>query len=150
MAQRVLIAEARFYTDIADTMFEAACKILDAAHVTHDRVAVPGSFELAPAIAMAADSGKYHGFLALGCIIKGQTNHFEIVCNETSRALQSLAVERRMPLGFGLVTAYTEQQAWARARETGENYGGRAATACLRMMELRKHFQITGDKPQKF
>lgn len=142
MTQRVLIVEARFYTDIADTMADAAVKILRQNEVDFDRIDVPGSFELAPTIAMAASSERYNGFIALGCVIKGETNHFELVCNETARAIQSLSVGRQLPIGFGLITAYTEEQAWVRARESGENYGGRAAMACLRMMEHQSKFVI--------
>ncbi len=140
MSKRVLIVEARFYADIADMMFEAAADVLKKSAVAFDRVSVPGSFELAPAIAMAAQTGKYDGYLALGCVIKGETNHFELVCNEAARAIQNLSVERQLPIGFGLITAYNDDQALMRARVDGENYGGRAAAACLRMMELKSKF----------
>ena len=137
---RVLIVEARFYADLAETMFEAASDVLKKSKIPFDRISVPGSFELAPAISMAAESGKYSGYIALGCVIKGETNHFELVCNETTRAIQALSVVQQLPIGFGLITAYTEDQARIRARVDGENYGGRAAAACLRMMELRGQF----------
>ena len=142
MTKRILIVEARFYADIADMMFNAAADVLREGKVEFDRIAVPGSFELAPAIALAADSGKYDGFIALGCVIKGETNHFDLVCNEAARAIQNLSVDSRLPIGFGLVTAYTDEQALVRARVDGENYGGRAAAACLRMMELKNKFQV--------
>ncbi len=139
---KVLIVEARFYADLADTMFEAAKSVLDKSSVKFDRISVPGSFELAPAIALASHSNKYDGYIALGCVIKGETNHFELVCNETARAIQNLSVERHLPIGFGLVTAYNDEQAWHRARVDGENYGGRAAAACLRMMEIKNKFLV--------
>jgi 6,7-dimethyl-8-ribityllumazine synthase len=137
---KILIAEARFYNDIADTLWSGAELILSQAKMSYERLPVPGSFELAPAIAMAAQSKQYAGYIALGCIIKGETNHFELVCNETARAIQHLALERHLAIGFGLITAYTEDQAWHRAKIEGENYGGRAALACLRMIELRQKF----------
>jgi 6,7-dimethyl-8-ribityllumazine synthase len=139
---KVLIVEARFYNDIADTLWEGAQTVLDAAKIAYDRLAVPGSFELAPAVAMAAQSGTYNGFITLGCIIKGETNHFELVCAESTRAIQNLALEKHLAIGFGLITAYTEEQAWHRAKTDGENYGGRAAIACIRMMELRRQFRL--------
>lgn len=137
---KILIVEARFYTDIADTLFAGAKTVLDQAKVAYDRVAVPGSFELAPAIAMASDSGLYSGYVALGCVIKGETNHFDLVCNETARSIQNLTTQQLIPIGFGLITAFTEEQAWHRAKIDGENYGGRAAVACLRLLALRDQF----------
>lgn len=141
MTKRVLIVEARFYNDIADTMVDAALAVLKHAGISAMRESVPGAFELAPTIAMAAAKNNFDGYVALGCVIKGETNHFELVCNETARAIQSLSVDRRIPIGFGLITAYNDDQAWVRARVDGENYGGRAAAACLRMMELCAQFK---------
>jgi len=141
MTKRVLIVEARFYSDIADTMGDAALAVLKQSGISAMREAVPGAFELAPTIAMAAAKNNFDGYVALGCVIKGETNHFELVCNETARAIQSLSVDQRIPIGFGLITAYNDDQAWARARVDGENYGGRAASACLRMMELCAQFK---------
>ena len=137
---KVLVVEARFYNDIADTLWEGARLILDQAKIAYDRLPVPGSFELAGAIGMAAQSKQYAGYIALGCILKGETNHFDLVCNESARAIQNLTVEKHLAIGFGLITAYTEEQAWHRAKIEGENYGGRAALACLRMIELRQKF----------
>ncbi len=137
----ILIAEARFYTDIADTLANAAIAALDRAKASYERIEVPGSFELPAAISFAAQSGRYAGFIALGCVLRGETSHYDIVCNEVARGMQDLAVNRGLALGFGVITAENEQQAWARAKADGENYGGRAALACLRMIELKNKFK---------
>ena len=118
---RALIVEARFYDDIQDALLEGALAELNAAGVSHDVITVPGALEIPAAIAIALDAaastGKpYDAAIALGCVIRGDTIHFEIVSIESSRALMDLAVARRFPLGNGIITVNTEAQAWARAR----------------------------------
>src|SRR6267154_1360881 len=128
---RALIVEARFYDDIQDALLEGAVAELKAAGVTHDVITVPGALEIpaASAIAIAAEkSGKpYAAAIALGCVIRGDTIHFEIVSTESSRALMDLAVSKRFPLGNGILTVNTEAQAWARAKSSELNKGGDAA-----------------------
>jgi 6,7-dimethyl-8-ribityllumazine synthase len=140
---RTLIVEARFYDDIQDALLEGALAELNAAGVTNDMITVPGALEIPAAIAIALDaaekSGKpYDAVIALGCVIRGDTIHFEIVSIESSRALMDLAVARKVPLGNGIITVDTEDQAWARARASELNKGGDAARAALAMLRIKR------------
>jgi 6,7-dimethyl-8-ribityllumazine synthase len=140
---RALIVEARFYDDIQDALLEGAVAELTAAGLSYDVVTVPGALEIPAAIAIALDaaanSGKpYDAAIALGCVIRGDTIHFEIVSGESSRALMDLTVTRQMPLGNGILTVNTEAQAWARARVTELNKGGDAARAALAVLRIKR------------
>ena len=140
---RVLIAEARFYDDIADALLRGAAAALTKAGVSFDRVTVPGSLEVPAAIAIAVDAAErqgnpYDGAVALGCVIRGDTIHFEIVSFESARALMELAVTRKLPLGNGIITVDTDSQAWARARPEEGDKGGDAARAALAMIRLKR------------
>lgn len=135
--------EARFYDDMADAMLDGAKHALDAAGATYDIVTVPGALEIPAAIAMAldgADEGgaEYDGFVALGMVIRGETYHFDIVANESARALMDLAVSESLALGNGILTVENDEQAWARARRTEGDKGGFAARAALTMIELKQ------------
>ena len=139
---RALIVEARFYDDIQDALLEGAVAELKAAGLTHDVITVPGALEIPAAIAIALDAAErkgrpYHAVIALGCVIRGDTIHFEIVSMESSRALMDLAVERKVPLGNGIITVNTEEQAWARARPNELNKGGDAARAAVAMLRIK-------------
>jgi 6,7-dimethyl-8-ribityllumazine synthase len=141
---RALIVEARFYDDIQDALLQGAAAELNAAGVGYDVITVPGALEISAAIAMALDAGDstgkaYDAVIALGCVIRGDTIHFEIVAIESSRALMDLAVARRIPLGNGIITVNTEAQAWARARVSELNKGGDAARAALAMLRIKRH-----------
>ena len=143
LGARILIVEARFYEDIADALLAGATRALDKAGAAFDRVSVPGSLEVAPAIAIALDAGErsgkpYEGVVALGCVIRGETLHFEIVSQESARALLALAVERRVPIGNGILTVDTDAQAWARARPDEADKGGDAARAALALVRLKR------------
>src|SRR3977135_2908423 len=138
-----VIGGAFFYDDIQDALMEGAVAELKAAAVTHDVITVPGALEIPAAIAIALDaaenSGKpYDAAIALGCVIRGDTIHFEIVSMESSRARMDLAVARRLPLGNGIVTVNTDAQAWARARAGELNKGGDAARAALAMLRIKR------------
>ena len=140
---RILIVEARFYEDIADALLAGATRALEEAGAAFDRVSVPGSLEVAPAIAIALDaaqrSGKpYEGVVALGCVIRGETLHFEIVSQESARALLDLSVARRTPIGNGILTVDTDAQAWSRARPEEADKGGDAARAALSLVRLAR------------
>ena len=140
---RVLIVEARFYDDIQDALLEGSLAELKPAGISHDVVTVPGALEIPAAIAIALDaaenSGKpYEAAIALGCVIRGDTIHFEIVSIESSRALMDLAVAKRFPLGNGIITVNTDAQAWARARAGELNKGGDAARAALAMLRIKR------------
>lgn len=141
-APHLLIVEARFYDELSDALLDGAKSALDAAGATYDIVTVPGALEIPAAIAMALDgmdSGTvaYEGFVALGMIIRGETYHFDVVANESARALMDLAVSESLPLGNGILTVENEAQAWARARKTDLDKGGFAARAALTMIELK-------------
>ena len=132
----ILIVEARFYADIADELATGAVAYLDATGASHERIAVPGAFEIPGSIAMAADSGRYDGFLALGCVIRGETSHYDYVCGESARGLMDLSITRRLAIGYGILTVENGDQAWARARVSEKNKGRDAAEACLAMVNL--------------
>ena len=145
---RALIVEARFYDDIQDALMEGALAELKAASVAHDVITVPGALEIAAAIAIALDAAEnkgqpYDAVIALGCVIRGDTIHFEIVSMESSRALMDLAVARRIPLGNGIITVDTEAQAWARARAGELDKGGDAARAALAMLRIKRRLTRT-------
>lgn len=140
---RALIVEARFYDDIQDAMLEAAIAELKAAGVSHDVLTVPGALEIPAAIAIAVDAAEKNGkpydcAIALGCVVRGDTIHFEIVSMESSRALMDYAVTARFPLGNGIITVNTEEQAWARAKASDLNKGGDAARAALAMLRIKR------------
>jgi 6,7-dimethyl-8-ribityllumazine synthase len=139
----LLIVEARFYDDMADALLDGAKAALDQARATYDVVTVLGALEIPAAIAMAldgADNGgtQYDGFVALGLVIRGETYHFEIVANESSRALMDLAVSESLAIGNGILTVENDEQAWARVRRSDKDKGGFAARAALTMIELKK------------
>ncbi len=140
---RILVVEARFYEDIADALLAGATAALDEAGASHDRITVPGALEIPAAIAIALDAAEkngtpYDAAIALGCVVRGDTIHFEIVSMESSRALMDIAVARKVPLGNGIITVNTEAQAWARARASELNKGGDAARAALAMLRIKR------------
>ncbi|HEY7842879.1 MAG TPA: 6,7-dimethyl-8-ribityllumazine synthase [Bradyrhizobium sp.] len=140
---QALIVEARFYDDIQDALLEGAVAELTAAGVSHDVVTVPGALEIPAAIAIAIEAGEkngkpYDAAIALGCVIRGETIHFEIVSMESSRGLMDLAVTKKFPLGNGILTVNNEEQAWARARASELNKGGDAARAALAMLRIKR------------
>ena len=135
-----MIVEARFYEDIADELCRGAVAALEAAGATHERVTVPGAFEIPAAIAMAHEAGpsRFDGYIALGCVIRGETSHYDYVCGESARGLQDLAIRQGLAIGYGILTVEDRDQAWARAAVDRNDKGADAAQACLRMIELRR------------
>lgn len=141
----LLIVEARFYDDMADALLDGAKSALDAAEATYDVVTVMGALEIPAAITFALigeeEGGtKYDGFVALGMIIRGETYHFDIVANESARALMDLSVDAAIAIGNGIMTVDTDAQAWTRAKKSELDKGGFAAKAALKMIALKKHF----------
>jgi 6,7-dimethyl-8-ribityllumazine synthase len=139
----VLIIEARFYDDLADELAAGATAALERAGATYERIAVPGALEIPAALAMALDAmeagGKhYDGFVALGCVIRGETTHYDIVAGESARALMDLAIAESLAVGNGILTVENDEQAYARARVAEMNKGGAAAEAALRMIAVRE------------
>lgn len=135
---RVLIVEARFYDDIADALLEGATLALNKAGAAIETITVPGALEIPAAIAWAGETGRYDGFVALGCVIRGETTHYDIVSNESARGLMDLTISRGLAIGNGIITVENEDQAWARAKASDLDKGGGAAAACLAMMALKK------------
>lgn len=140
---RLLVVEARFYDDIADALLAGAKAAIEKAGASFERLTVPGSLEVPAAIAIALDAAEragkpYDGVVALGCVIRGDTIHFEIVSHESARGLMDLSVARKLPLGNGIVTVDTEHQAWERARPEEADKGGDAARAALAMIALKR------------
>ncbi len=145
----ILIVEARFYQHIADELAKGAVAALKEAGVTYDRLAVPGAFEIPAAIRMAVRAMHFHphrrrydGYVALGCVIRGETTHYDYVCQESARGLQTLAHEFTLALGYGILTVDTEAQALERARMDRKDKGGGAARACLAMIEAKRTFGL--------
>jgi 6,7-dimethyl-8-ribityllumazine synthase len=139
----ILIIEARFYDDLADALLEGAKAALDEAKATYDVVTVPGALEIPAVISFALDGaangGKtYDGYVALGTVVRGDTYHFEIVANESSRALMDLAVNEALAIGNGILTTENDEQAWIRARRSDGDKGGFAARAALTMIAMRE------------
>ena len=137
MSKKVLIVEARFYEDMADALAEGAAAVLDAAGVAYERVSVPGVLEVPVAIKYAADSNAYDGYVALGVVIRGETTHYEIVCNESARALMEFGIKDLLSIGNGIQTVENSDQAWARCKMSEKDKGGGAAKATLALMGLR-------------
>ena len=137
-----LIVEGRFYDDIGDQLLAGAKAALDAAGATYDVLTVPGALEVPTAIAIAAEAGesggrRYGGAVALGCILRGETYHFEVVANESARGLMNLALERRLPIGNGILTVEDSDQALVRAEPARGDKGGEAARAMLALWRLK-------------
>ncbi|QIB35881.1 6,7-dimethyl-8-ribityllumazine synthase [Ancylobacter pratisalsi] len=140
---RVLIVEARFYDDIADELLAGARKALESEGIAPDLVTVPGALEIPAAIVIAADAAAnagrpYDAVVALGCVVRGETYHFEIVAGESSRAIMDLSVARGLPIGNGILTVENDEQAWARARVSEGDKGGGAVQAALTLVRLKR------------
>ena len=141
---RVLVVEARFYEAIADEMLAGAVDALTAFGADYDVISVPGAFELPAAVSLAHEAAhrpagvRYDGFVALGCVIRGETTHYDYVCGESARGLMDLSIKKHLPIGFGVLTVEDEDQAWARAKRSQGDKGAAAAKACLDMIVLKR------------
>jgi 6,7-dimethyl-8-ribityllumazine synthase len=129
----LLIVEARFYGELSDELARGAIAAIESAGATWQRMAVPGALEIPGAIAMAAPTKRYDGFVALGCVLRGETSHYDIVANESARGLMDMTI-KGLAIGNAILTCETEAQAWARARVSEMNKGGGAADAALAMI----------------
>jgi 6,7-dimethyl-8-ribityllumazine synthase len=150
---RVLIIEARFYENISDELAAGAVAELEAMGASYERVVVPGALEIPQVLAQAAAAGiiprsapssRYCGAVALGCVIRGETSHYDIVCNNANHWMMEVAIRHSIPVGNGILTVDTEEQAMARARGGREGKGGDAVRACMRLIELSRAFQGQG------
>ena len=143
----ILIVEARFYEDIADELALGAIAELERQSATFERISVPGSLEIPGAIRFAIKAmelvggrRRYDGYVALGCVIRGETSHYDIVAGESARGLMDLALDYTIAVGNGILTVDNRAQALARAAAEGRNKGGAAASAVLQMIELKRYF----------
>lgn len=148
----ILIVIARFYHDIADELLLGASEYLKTIKATHDLLEVPGAFEIPSAINMAFMGRKQYpsqpqidGAIALGCVIRGETSHYDYVCGESARGLQQLALQLLLPIGNGILTVENKAQAWERARRNRQNKGADAAQACVSMVAIKNKF-FSGSK----
>ena len=140
-----LIIDARFYEDISDELVRGAEAELTESGATFERISVPGVLEIPTALAMAArgTAARYDGYVLLGCVIRGETTHYDIVANESARAILAFAVQERLAIGNGILTVENGAQAWARARDGAKDEKGKghaAAAAAVRMAELKESF----------
>ncbi|MEZ5909057.1 MAG: 6,7-dimethyl-8-ribityllumazine synthase [Hyphomicrobiaceae bacterium] len=135
----LLIIESRYYEKIADLLIEGVEAELKEHAVTYDRITVPGALEIPQVLAAACnDLVTYDGVIALGCVIRGETAHYDIVCNNANHWLMQLAIEHTLPLGNAILTVDTEAQAIARAQGGKAGKGGSATRACLRLIEIAR------------
>jgi 6,7-dimethyl-8-ribityllumazine synthase len=144
-AQHLLVIDARFYEDLSDELVAGATEAIAARGATYDRVSVPGVLEIPAALAMALDAVEdglvsYDGFVVLGCVIRGETTHYDIVANESARVIMELVVSESLALGNGILTVENDEQGWRRAKLKDLNKGGFAAKAALTMIALKKKF----------
>ena len=145
----LLIVESRYYEDVAAELLSGATAALEAAGASSERIEVPGAFEIPAAIRMAirsmdfyAGRRRFDGYIALGCVIRGETSHYDYICTESARKLQDLAVNYTLALGYGILTCETHDQAMERAAVNRKDKGGDAARACLAMIGVKQHFRL--------
>ncbi len=142
-APHLLVVDAPYYTEISKSLMEGVTAVLDKAGATHDYITVPGVLEIPAAVSMAVSSDKnYDGYIVIGCVIRGETTHYEIVSNESARAIMDMSVRHNLAIGNGIQTVENEAQAWARAKVSEKNKGGGAAHAALEMIALKKSFTV--------
>jgi len=137
---KLLIVEARFYDHLNDLLLAGARGAIEEAGHSHETITVPGALEIPAALALAAESGRYDGFVALGVVIRGETYHFEIVANESARGIMALTMDG-LAIGNGILTVEDEAQALTRARPDEKDKGGEAAKAALAMMQVQERFR---------
>jgi 6,7-dimethyl-8-ribityllumazine synthase len=137
---RILIVEARFYAHLNDRLLEGARAAIEAAGHQHETVTVPGALEIPGAVALAAETGRFDAYVALGVVIRGETYHFEIVAGESARALMALTLDG-LAIGNGILTVENEAQALVRADPAQKDKAGEAAKAALGMLALKERFR---------
>jgi 6,7-dimethyl-8-ribityllumazine synthase len=138
---RILIVEGRFYSELSDALLKGATDALEAFGAEVEVATLPGALEIPAAIAMAEAWGDFDGYVALGCVIRGETHHFEIVADQSARAIMNLSVRKRIAIGNGILTVEDEAQAWARADPAQGDKGGAAAKACLDLVSFRRRLK---------
>ena len=138
----LLLVVAPYYQDISEMLVSGATAAIYEAGYEAEMLTVPGAFEIPGAIAMAAESNRYSGFVGLGCVIRGDTTHYDYVCGESARGLQDLSYKNKLAIGFGILTCENMAQAKLRADVAQGNKGAEAARAALRMIEIRQVFGL--------
>ncbi len=136
----ILIVESRFYPEIADELLGGAISALKEMGASYEVVEVPGAMEIPAAILFANTDSNYDGYIALGCVIRGETSHYELVCKQCFEGLRTLGLEHAIAIGSGVLTVENREQAMVRAARDRRNKGGEAAKACLKLLELKSHF----------
>ncbi len=136
-SKKILIVTSRFYSDISASLEKECIETVKSYGFGYDTIEVPGAFEVPAAIAYKSKINKYFGYIALGCVIRGETSHYDYVCTESSRALMQLSLEG-LPIGYGILTCESKEQALVRSNPNGLNKGKAAALACIRMIEVLK------------
>lgn len=138
---KILIIQADFYKDISELLLKGAVKKITESGYEYDLLTVPGAFEIPAVIAMAKDSGKYEGYVALGCVIRGETSHYDYVCLESARGLNELAMKEKLAIGYGILTVESKEQAIQRADLNKGDKGGFVANACIEMIKIKESFK---------
>lgn len=139
----ILLVTANFYQDIADELLAGARAALSQAGASFEEIIVPGAFEIPTAIRFAMTSNRYDGYVALGCVIRGDTSHYDYVCGESARGLMDLGLQFGASIGYGILTVENTEQAWVRARVSEGNKGRDAVEACLRLIQIRQEMGKT-------
>lgn len=134
---RLLIVQARYFDKIADELLAGASAELEARGITFETVSVPGALEIPQVVALAEKSGRFDGAIALGCVMRGETSHYDIVTGESARGLMDIAIKKKFPIGNAILTVETEDQAWARADRKQGNKGKEVAVACLDVLAIK-------------
>ncbi len=140
MSKKILIVEARFYADLADELSQGAVEVLEKNNISYEKISISGAFEIPAVINFASQKNIYDGYIALGCVIRGETTHYDYVCLESAKGLNKLALEKNLCIGYGIITCENFSQAWERADRKKKNKGAFAANVCLEMIELKKKF----------
>ena len=143
--KKILIIQANYYGHISEMLLEGATAELKANGANYEIIDVLGAFEIPAAVAFAAKTNQYDGYIALGCVIRGETTHYDYVCAESARGLNELAYQQGLAIGYGIITCENEQQAIVRSSvahkdKGGQNKGGFAAKACLQMVDIKNKF----------
>jgi 6,7-dimethyl-8-ribityllumazine synthase len=138
--KKILIVQAVFYQKISAMLLEGATKKITDLGFEYEIITLPGAFEIAAAISIAETSKKYAGYVALGCVIRGETTHYDYVCLESARGLNELAFKEKLAIGYGIITTENESQAIERAHPNKKNKGGFAANVCVEMIKLKEKF----------
>ena len=143
MKKKVLIVDANFYEDLASELVRGAVAELEKMGISYERLSVPGALEIPSAISLVSQGNEaklFAGYIALGCVIRGETSHYDIVCGESARGLSKLALDKNLAIGNGILTVDNWEQAWARASVLKKNKGRDAAIACLSLFEIKRRY----------